>query len=256
MTSDGSLLPNGAGRFDASACVVAARFAGQPRNRSSSSPRRQLLSDVPDSDSGPKRNPFGRGLLPRGCSNGTVDVASVEGVGRRPRPCGGVATICHLHDTTSSGRCGRGRGSSSPARRRVTKVDRQDVAAGDCSPVTASASRLAEQRPSVGEVALSHLVAVGVSSSPANIGSSFRGRAAAAAPPSRRLCHACSGHDVVVTARRAEEQRRLRSTAQTRLPQVRGRRSVAFSCLLPGRLLATGEPPLDGTVIVCADAGA
>jgi hypothetical protein len=35
------------------------------------------------------------------------------------------------------------------------------------------------------------------------------------------LDHACSGHDVVVTARRAEQQRRLRSTAQTRLPQVR-----------------------------------
>jgi hypothetical protein len=103
----------------------------------------------------PKRNPFGRGPLPRGwSSNGTVDVASVEGVGRRPRPCGGVATICHIHDTTSSGRCGRGRGSFSPAKRRVTKVSRQGVAAGDCSRVTASASRLAERRPSVGEVAV------------------------------------------------------------------------------------------------------
>ena len=58
-------------------------------------------------------------------------------------------------------RCGRGRGSSSPARRRVTKVDREGVAAGDCSPVTASASRLAEQRPSVGEIALSRLVQQG-----------------------------------------------------------------------------------------------
>jgi hypothetical protein len=58
------------------------------------------------------------------------------------------------------------------------------------------------------------------SSSPANIGSSFRGRTAAAAPPSRRLCHACSGHDVVVAASRAEQQRRRRSAAQTRLPQV------------------------------------
>ena len=105
-----------------------------------------MLSDVPDGGSGPKRNPFGRGLLPRGwSSNGTVDVASAGSVGRRPRPCGGVATICHIHDTTSSGRCGRGRGSSSPARKRVTKVDRQGVAAGDCSPVTASASRLAER---------------------------------------------------------------------------------------------------------------
>ena len=36
--------------------------------------------------------------------------------------------------------------------------NRQGVAAGDRSCVTASASRLAEQRPSVGEVALSHLV--------------------------------------------------------------------------------------------------
>jgi hypothetical protein len=39
-----------------------------------------------------------------------------------------------------SRRHGRGRGSS-PARRRVTKVDRQGFAAGDCSRVTASASR-------------------------------------------------------------------------------------------------------------------
>ena len=101
VRTDGSLLPTGA---DDGTCVLAARLAGQPRNRSSSSPRRRILSDVPDGRSGPKRNPFGRGLLPWGwSSNGTVDVASVEGVGRRPRPCGGVATICHIHDTTSAG---------------------------------------------------------------------------------------------------------------------------------------------------------
>ena len=81
-----------------------------------------------------------------------------KALGDAPRPCGGVATIRHIHDTTSSGRCGRGRGSSSPARRRVTKVDRQGFAAGDRSRVTASASRLAERRPSVGEVAVSRLV--------------------------------------------------------------------------------------------------
>ena len=150
-----------------------------------------MLSDVPDGRSGPKEDPFGRGLLPRvGTPTARWTSRARKAFGRRPRPCGGVQTICHIHDTTSSGRCGRGRGSSSPARKRVTKLDRQGVAAGDCSPITASASRLAEQRPSVGEVALSHLVAVGVSSSPANIGSSFRGRAAAAAPPSRRLYHA------------------------------------------------------------------
>lgn len=152
----------------------------------------------------PEKKPVRAGASPAGqSSNGTVDVASPEGVGRRRRPCGGVATICHIHDTTSSGRCGRARGSSSPARKRVTKVDRQGVVAGDRSRVTACSSRLAERRPSVGEVALSHLVAVGVSSSPANIGSFFRGRAAAAAPPSRRLCHAWSsgaGVDAVVTA--------------------------------------------------------
>ena len=49
------------------------------------------------------------------------------------------------HTRHDERRCGRGGGSSSPARRRVTKVDRQGVAAGDCSPVTASASRLAER---------------------------------------------------------------------------------------------------------------
>ena len=51
------------------------------------------------------------------------------------------------HDTTRRAPAGarRGRGSSSPARKRVTKVDRQGVAAGDCSPITASASRLAER---------------------------------------------------------------------------------------------------------------
>ncbi len=183
VTTDGSLLPSGA---DASTCVLTVRLSGRPRNRSSSSPRRRLLSEVPDGGSGPKSNPFGRGLPPRGCRNGAVDVASVESVGRLPRPCGGVPTICHIHDTTSSGRCGRGRGSSSAANRRVTRVDRQGVAAGDCSRVTASASRLAERRRSVGEVALSHLVAVGVSSRPANIGSSFRGKPGLRA---RRLDH-------------------------------------------------------------------
>jgi hypothetical protein len=49
------------------------------------------------------------------------------------------------HTRHDERRCGRGRGSSTPARKRVTKVDRQGVAAGDCSPVTASASRLAER---------------------------------------------------------------------------------------------------------------
>ena len=185
MRTDGSVLPSGA---DVGTCVLAVRLSGRPRNRSSS-PRRRVLSDVPDGGSGPKSNPFGRGLPPRGCRNGVVDVASVESVGRRPRPCGGVPTICHNHDTTSSGRCGRGRGSSSAANRRVTRVDREGVAAANCSRVTASASRLAERRPSVGEVALSHLVAVAVSSSPANIGSAFRGKPGLRSDRSRRPDH-------------------------------------------------------------------
>jgi len=54
-----------------------------------------------------------------------------------------------------------------------------------------------------------------------------------ARPTWRCRSHACSGHDVVVTARRAEQQRRLRSTAQTRLPQVGGR-SAARARREPG----------------------
>ena len=79
---------------------------------------------------------------------------SIERAGRRLRPEKKPVRAGASPAGTSSGRCGRGRGSSSPARKRVTKVDRQGVAAGDCSRVTASASRLAEQRPSVGEVAV------------------------------------------------------------------------------------------------------
>ena len=157
MRTDGSLLPSGAGRFDASTCVLGARLAGQPRNRSSSSPRRRMLSDVPDGRSGPKETRSGGGF-----SRG-VRAATARWTSRAWKALGdargrAAGSSCHMTHTTSSGRCGRGRGSSSPARRRVTKVDRQGVAAGDCSPVTASASRLAERRPSVGEVALSHLV--------------------------------------------------------------------------------------------------
>ena len=108
----------------------------------------------------PKRNPFGRGLLPRGWSNnGTVDVATAEGVWVTPaavRPGPGDLP----HDATRRAPAGADVAVVRPARREgvLTKVDRQGVAAGDCSRVTASASRLAEQRPSVGEVVVSHLV--------------------------------------------------------------------------------------------------
>ena len=241
MTTDGSLLSSGA---DDGTCVLAARLAGQPRNRSSSSPRRQW-----------------RGVLPRGpSSNGTVHGASAESVARHPRPCGGVQTICHIHNTTSSGRCGRGRGSSSPARKRVTKVDRQGFAAGDCSPITASASRLAEQRPSVGEVALSHLAAVGVSSSPANIGSSFRGGAGAPAPPSRRLCHACCSHPGVTTALHGERRphrRRARDRKRGQCGRPAG--GVDASCgllSLVGVGLADRQPVAStGAQVGCGSSG-
>ncbi len=89
------------------------------------------------------------------------------------------------HTRHDERRCGRGRGSSSPARKSVTRVDRQGVAAGDCSPITASASRLAERRPSVGEVALSYLVLSGTESC-SRRASATTGRAPLTAPRRRR----------------------------------------------------------------------
>ena len=185
VRTDGSLLPSGA---DDGTCVLAARLAGQPRNRSSSSPRQRMLSDVPDGGSGPKETHSGGGF-----SRG-VRAATARWTSRAWKALG-----------DARGRAAGSRRSATYTTRRAPAVAdvvvvpparREGVSRKSTARVsppataaasTASASRLAEQRPSVGEVALSHLVAVGVSSSPANIGSSFRGRAAAAAPPSRRL---------------------------------------------------------------------
>jgi hypothetical protein len=123
VTTDGSRLPSGA---DDGTCVVAVRLAGQPRNRSSSSPRRRILSAVPDGGSRPEKKPVRAGASPVGLA----------------------------------------------------------------SPITASASRLAERglrsaRSRCPTSSRSALARVQQTS-----GSYFRGRAAAAAPPSRRLCHA------------------------------------------------------------------
>ncbi len=145
MRTDGSFLPNGAGRFDASTSVLGTRPAGQPRHRSSSSPRQRMLSDVPDGHSRPEKKPIRAGASP-------ARLEQQRHGGRRERgqrwatPAAVRRSRDDLpHTRHDERRCGRGRGSSSPARKRVTKVDRQGVAAGDCSPITASASRLAER---------------------------------------------------------------------------------------------------------------
>jgi hypothetical protein len=54
------------------------------------------------------------------------------------------------------------------------------------------------------------------------------------------------GHDVVVAARREEQQRRLRFTAQTRLPQVRGSRSEGRARFLRRTSLARPTLGLGG----------
>ena len=143
MRTDGSLLPSGAGRFDASTSVLAARLAGQPRNRSSTSANaigragRRLR---------PKKKTRSGGAFSRGVRAATARSTSRarKALGdSRGRAAGSRRSATYT--TRRARRCGRGRGSSSPARKRITKVDRQGVVAGDCSPVTASASRLAER---------------------------------------------------------------------------------------------------------------
>ena len=67
---------------------------------------------------------------------------------------------------------------------------------------------------------------LGVSSSAASTGASFRGRAAAAAPPSWRLYHAYTGHGGAVTASLDERprgrRRRLGSCRARLLPRLAG----------------------------------
>ena len=127
-----------------------------------------MLSDVPDGRQAQKENPLG-GAFSRG-----VRAATARSTSRARKALGDAAAvprgpaICHIHDTDDSRRCGHGRGFSSPARKRVTKFDRQGIAAGDCSPMTASVPDWLSAAFGR-EVALSHLVAVGVSSSPANM---------------------------------------------------------------------------------------
>jgi hypothetical protein len=54
------LCPAAPGRFNASTGVLGTRPLGQPRDRSSSSPRQRMLSDVPDGRSGPNETDSGR----------------------------------------------------------------------------------------------------------------------------------------------------------------------------------------------------
>jgi hypothetical protein len=109
----------------------------------------------------PQKNPFGRGLLPRGWSgNGTVDVASMESVGRLSRPCGGVQTIGHMTQHDDPAGAPADAVVVRPARRE--SVSRKSTA-GVWPPATAAPSPLLHPDwlsggPSVGEVALSYLV--------------------------------------------------------------------------------------------------
>lgn len=155
MTTDGSLLPSGAGRFDASPCVLAARLGGRPRNRSSSSPRRRMLSDVPDGH-GPKETHWGGAFSPRGSTaRWTSRAWKALGDSR-----GRAAGPDNLPDDTPR-RAPALRTWSwfvQPGEKACHKSRPPGRAAGDCSPVTAPASRMAERRPSVDEGALSYLV--------------------------------------------------------------------------------------------------
>ena len=99
MTTDGSLLPSGAGRFDASPCVLGARLAGQPRNRSSSSRRprpkgRSALARIEQALAPPSAT-----LLKRG---GVVQVAvgaRIHAVASAPSPLcsSSIKASVHTH---------------------------------------------------------------------------------------------------------------------------------------------------------------
>ena len=188
MRTDGSLLPSGAGRCDASRCVLGTRLAGQPRNRSPSSPRQRTLSDVPDGHSGPKETHWG-GAFSRG-----VGAATARWTSRARKTLGdarGRAAGSRPHDASRRAPAGADVVVVPPARR--DGVSRKSTARVS-PPATAAPSPLLLPGWLSGGLRSTrsrcpHHVAVGVGSSPANIGSSFRGKPGLRADRSRGPDH-------------------------------------------------------------------